>query len=126
VAPPAPVRKTRTRDVGFQVLTGSPGTLKESLDAGAGGAVLAFAACAPQACQEIFTAWKEHDDQLALDRQQHIARASQVIGSQLGVAGIKYACDWNGYFGGWPRSPLLPLNADTKSEVELLLTNIRN
>jgi dihydrodipicolinate synthase/N-acetylneuraminate lyase len=57
VAPPAPARKTRTREVGFQVLTGSASTLKDSLDSGASGAILAFATCAPQACQEIYIAW---------------------------------------------------------------------
>ncbi len=126
VAAPVPARKTRTREVGFQVLTGSASTLKESLDAGASGAVLAFATCAPQACQEIYIAWKEHDDQLSLDRQRHIAEASNFIGSQLGIAGIKYACDFNGYFGGKPRSPLLPLTADTKNQIERLLAQIRN
>ena len=126
VAPPTPARKTRTREVGFQVMTGSAANLKESLDAGAGGAVLAFATCAPQACQEIYIAWKEHDDQLALDRQRHITEASKVIGGQFGIAGLKYACDWNGYFGGNPRSPLLPLTADSRAEVERLLAQIRN
>jgi dihydrodipicolinate synthase/N-acetylneuraminate lyase len=126
VAPPVPARKTRTREVGFQVLTGSPGTLKESLDAGASGGVLAFADFAPQACQEIYIAWKEHDDKLALDRQQHILQASNRIGSELGIAGIKYACDFNGYFGGNARSPLLSLSAETKSEIERLLAQIRN
>ena len=125
-APPVSPRKTRTREVGFQVLTGSPGTLKESLDAGASGAVLAFADFAPQACQEIYIAWKEHDEQLAVDRQRHILAASDRIGSELGIAGIKYACDFNGYFGGKPRSPLLPLTAQIKSEVEKLLAQIRN
>jgi dihydrodipicolinate synthase/N-acetylneuraminate lyase len=126
VAPPSPVIKTRTREVGFQVLTGSASTLKESLDAGAGGAILAFATCAPQACQEIYTAWKEHDERLAVEKQKRIAEASNVIGSQLGVPGIKYACDWNGYFGGKARSPLLPLTADVRAQVEALLTQIRN
>jgi 4-hydroxy-2-oxoglutarate aldolase len=126
VAPPTPALKTRTREVGFQVMTGSAGNLKESLDAGASGAILAFATCAPQACQEIYIAWKEHDDQLAVDRQKHIAEASSVIGGKLGVPGIKYACDWNGYFGGNARSPLLPLTADAKVEVERLLEQIRN
>lgn len=126
VAPPTPALKTRTREVGFQVLTGSASTLKESLDAGASGAILAFATCAPQACQEIYTAWKEHDDQLAVEKQKRIAEASNVIGSQLGVPGIKYACDWNGYFGGKSRSPLLPLTADVRAQVEGLLTQIRN
>jgi len=126
VAPPAPARKTRTREVGFQVLTGSASTLKESLDAGASGAILAFAACAPQACQEIYTAWKEHDDQLAIEKQQRIAEASNLIGGKLGISGIKYACDFNGYYGGRARSPLLPVTAETKSEIERSLAQIRN
>jgi dihydrodipicolinate synthase/N-acetylneuraminate lyase len=126
VAPPAPARKTRTREVGFQVLTGSASNLKESLDAGASGAILGFATCAPQACQEIYTAWKEHDDQLALDKQHRIAHASGIIASQLGIPGIKYACDFNGYYGGNARSPLLPLTAETKAEIERLLVQIRN
>jgi dihydrodipicolinate synthase/N-acetylneuraminate lyase len=108
------------------VLTGSATTLKESLDAGASGAILGFAPCAPQACQEIYIAWKEHDDQLAINRQKHITEASNVIASKLGIPGIKYACDWNGYFGGNARSPLLPLDAGTKAEIEGLLTQIRN
>jgi dihydrodipicolinate synthase/N-acetylneuraminate lyase len=108
------------------VLTGSASNLKESLDAGASGAILGFATCAPQACHEIYIAWKEHDDQLALDRQKHIAEASNVVASKLGIPGIKYACDWNGYFGGKARSPLLPLDAETKAEIERLLGRIRN
>jgi len=126
VAPPTPAIRTRTREVGFQVLTGSAGSLKESLDAGASGAVLGFAACAPQACHEIYTAWKEHDDALAVEKQQRIALACKVIANQLGIPGIKYACDFNGYFGGKARSPLLPLNAEAKEEIERLLAQIRN
>jgi 4-hydroxy-2-oxoglutarate aldolase len=39
---------------------------------------------------------------------------------------VKYAMDFNGYFGGPSRLPLLPLNAEQKNEVERLLANIRN
>lgn len=126
VAPPAAPIKTRTREVGFQVLTGSPGTLLESLEAGASGAVLGFAACAPQACQEIYLAWKDHDKPLAAEKQQRIAGASQRIAGALGIPGIKYGCDFNGYYGGRARSPLLPLSGEEKAEVERLLAEIRN
>ena len=125
-APPAPPLKTRTRDVGFQVVSGSPGTLLDSLEAGASGAILAFAACAPQACQEIHLAWKDHDLELAREKQQHIAAAGKRVAGDFGIAGIKYACDFNGFYGGRPRAPLLPLTAVQKSEVELLMGNIRN
>jgi dihydrodipicolinate synthase/N-acetylneuraminate lyase len=126
VVPTAPALKTRTKEVGFQVLTGSAGTLIESLEAGASGAVLGFAACAPQACQDVYLAWKDHDLKLADANQKHITAASDRIVNQLGIGGVKYACDFNGYFGGRVRSPLLQLTAEVKSEIEVLLKEIRN
>ena len=98
----------------------------EALEMGASGAILGFAACAPQACEEVYLAWKDHDLQLAAEKQQRIVKANQRITGALGIAGIKYACDWNGYWGGRPRLPLLPLNAEQKREVESLLEGIRN
>lgn len=125
-APPAPALKTRTREVGFQVLTGSAAITLAALEAGASGAILGFAACAPQACQEIYFAWKDHDLKLAADKQQRILAASQRIVNELGINGVKYACDFNGYYGGYARRPLLPLKAAQKAEIESLLAGIRN
>jgi hypothetical protein len=65
--------KTRTKEVGFSVLGGSTATLLESLEAGAAGGILAFASCAPQACQEVYLAWKDRDFKLAAEKQQRIA-----------------------------------------------------
>ena len=45
--PPVAPLKTRTKEVGFQVLTGSASIVVEALEAGASGAILGFAACAP-------------------------------------------------------------------------------
>lgn len=126
VAPPTAPMQTRTKEIGFQVLTGSGGSVLESLEAGASGAVLAFAACAPQASQEIYQAWKDHDLALAQEKQKRIALPNRRIVAELGIAGLKYACDFNGYYGGRPRSPLLPLTADEKAEVERLMAEIRN
>jgi dihydrodipicolinate synthase/N-acetylneuraminate lyase len=126
VPPPAPLIKTRNKEVGFQVLVGSSGTLLESLEAGASGAILAMAVFAPQACQEVYLAWKDHDLKLARDKQQRLAAPSLRIVGQLGIAGVKYACDFNGYFGGRARTPLLPLTAAEKEEIEGLLARVRN
>ena len=125
-APPVQPIKTRRKEVGFQVLVGSSGTLLESLEAGASGAILALAACAPQACQEVYFAWKDHDRKLAAEKQQRLAPPSQRVVGQFGIAGIKYACDFNGYYGGRARSPLLPLTAAEKAEIEVLLAGTRN
>jgi 4-hydroxy-2-oxoglutarate aldolase len=124
-APPPPVFKTRTREVGFQVLCGSAQTLLPSLAAGATGGVLAMAAFAPQACAEIHMAWKDRDAKLAEEKQQRIVGAADLICGRLGIPGVKYASDLNGYYGGSPRLPLLPLTATEREDVERSLRNIR-
>jgi dihydrodipicolinate synthase/N-acetylneuraminate lyase len=118
--------KTRTREVGFQVLTGSASIILPCLEAGASGAILGFGACAPEACYEVYFAWKDRDRRLAAEKQERIAKPNQRITGELGIAGIKYACDLNGYYGGYPRQPLLPLTMEQKVEVERLLNEIRN
>ena len=126
VAPPVAPLKTRTKEVGFQVLTGSSSIILPTLEAGGSGAILGFGACAPEACYEVYFAWKDRDPKLAAEKQEQIDKPSQRIGAGFGIAGVKYACDFNGYYGGYPRQPLLPLNADQKREVETLLAEIRN
>ena len=118
--------KTRQKEVGFQVLVGAAQKLHPSLEAGAVGAILAFADPAPTACYEIYAAWKEGDAGLAKLKQERIARAAQRIVSELSISAIKYAMDFNGYYGGVPRLPLLPVTADIKAEIENLLADIRN
>ena len=118
--------KTRQKEVGFQVLVGAAHKLHPSLDAGAVGAILAFADCAPTACYEIYAAWKDGDATLAREKQERIAKAAERIVGALSIPGVKYAMDYNGYFGGTVRLPLLPLTAEKKIEVEQLLEKIRN
>lgn len=118
--------RTRQKEVGFQVLVGAAHKLEPSLQAGAVGAILAFADCAPTACYEIYAAWKEGDIELARLKQERIANAAQRVVGELGIPGLKYAMDFNGYYGGPVRLPLLPLTAERKEEVEQLLVDIRN
>lgn len=118
--------KTRQKEVGFQVLVGAAQTLEPSLQVGAVGAILGFADPAPTVCYEIYAAWKEGDAELARLKQQHITKAAQRIVGELGIPAIKYAMDFNGYYGGPARLPLLPITADVKEEVERLLADIRN
>jgi len=108
------------------VLVGAANKLHASLDAGAVGAILAFACAAPTSCYEIYAAWKEGDVELARFKQERIALAAQHVVGELGIPGVKYGMDFNSYFGGPARLPLLPLTGEVKSEVERLLADIRN
>jgi 4-hydroxy-2-oxoglutarate aldolase len=118
--------KTRQKEVGFQVSVGAANKLHPSLDAGAVGAILAFACLAPTSCYEIYAAWKEGDAELARLKQDRIALAAQRVVGDFGISGVKYGMDFNGYFGGPARLPLLPLTGEAKGEVERLLADVRN
>jgi dihydrodipicolinate synthase/N-acetylneuraminate lyase len=117
--------KTRPKEVGFQLLVGLAQKLEPSLQAGAVGGILAFADVAPTACYEIYAAWKEGDFQLSRLKQDRITQAAQRVGGDLGIPGIKCGADFNGYYGGISRLPLLPLTAELKAEVENLLADLR-
>jgi 4-hydroxy-2-oxoglutarate aldolase len=118
--------KTRQKEVGFQVMVGAAHQLEPSLAIGAVGAILAFASPAPTACYEIYAALKEGDTALACEKQEQIKAAAQRVVSELGVPGVKYAMDLNGYYGGPTRLPFLPLTGDQKAEIEKLMAGIKN
>jgi 4-hydroxy-2-oxoglutarate aldolase len=118
--------KTRQKEVGFQVMVGAADKLHASLEVGAVGAILAFACLAPTACYEIYAAWKEGDAELAQLKQQRITPASQYVVGGLGIPGVKHGMDFNGYFGGPVRLPLLPLTGDAKEEIVRCLAEVRN
>ena len=121
-----PKIKTRSKETGFQVLVGAAHTVLDSLQAGASGAVLAFAVPAPTICFEIFAAWKDNDQELARSKQERIVAASRRIVAELGIPGVKHAMDLNGYYGGLPRMPLLPLTGGQKQEIERLMAPFPN
>jgi hypothetical protein len=122
----APALKTRTKTVGFQVMAaGSARGVVELLEAGVVGAMPAMSACAPQGCYEAYAAFKDGDPALATEKGQRLVEADAAI-RQMGIAGVKYGCDWNGYYGGAPRLPRLPLDAEGRAKVERVLAGIRN
>ena len=118
--------KTRQKEVGFQVMVGAAHQLEPSLALGAVGAILAFACPAPMACYEIYAALKEGDTALAREKQERVKLAAQRIVGELGVPGVKYAMDLNGYYGGPSRLPFLPLNTEQKVEIEKLMAGIKS
>ncbi|HZY60909.1 MAG TPA: dihydrodipicolinate synthase family protein [Edaphobacter sp.] len=126
VAPAGAALRTRTKTVGFQILAGSTREMLDGLLAGAVGVMPAFAACAPQACYEVFAAWKDGDHGLAEEKQARLNAVAEKVENELGVAAVKFGCDFNGYAGGNPRLPRLPLSAAERQEVESLMQGLRN
>ena len=118
--------RSRHKEVGFQTVIGSGHRLHALLKLGAVGGFLAFAACAPTACYEVYAAFKDKDHKLADEKQLRIEAACIRIVSEMGIAGVKYAADVNGFYGGNPRLPLLPLTAAQRQEVERLIAEVKS
>jgi dihydrodipicolinate synthase/N-acetylneuraminate lyase len=118
--------KTRPKEVGFQVMVGAAHQLEPSLALGAVGAILAFACPAPMACYEIYAALNDGDTTLAREKQERVKLAAQRVVGDLGVPGVKYAMDLNGYYGGASRPPFLPLSGEQKAAIAKLMAGIKS
>jgi 4-hydroxy-2-oxoglutarate aldolase len=116
------IRETKA---GFQVLTGSAPTLAPHLAVGCVGAVLAFANAAPFATISIWEAHRMREPAAALDWQNRVARAAQLVTVKYGIPGLKHAMDLNGYYGGPPRLPLITLKPEQQREIEQAFDGIK-
>ena len=110
---------------GFQVLNGSAPNLAASLRAGAVGAILAYASAAPFSCLTIAEAILKREYDAAEDWQNRIREASLLVTVKYGIPGLKYAMDFNGFYGGPPRLPLVPVNRAAQLEIETAFHNLR-
>lgn len=108
----------------FQLLTGAATTVYPSMVLGAKGAILALADFLPELCVTLYDAAAAHDSVKSLALQRRIMPASRKIVGAKGIAGVKYAMDCRGYYGGPARRPLAPLDEAEKREIESLLAAV--
>jgi 4-hydroxy-2-oxoglutarate aldolase len=109
---------------GFQALAGSASALLGALSVGAVGGILGVACFLPELCIEIYEAWHAGDAARAKKVQHSVLPAARKIVAEMGPAGVKYAMDRAGYFGGLPRPPLLPLTDAQKQTVDAALVTL--
>jgi 4-hydroxy-2-oxoglutarate aldolase len=109
---------------GFQVMIGSADTLYPSLVLGATGGILAIADVIPEFCIDLYRAAVEGPSVKARELHRRLAPAAKKVVSGLGIAGVKYAMDRRGYFGGPVRSPLLPLNDAQKRTADVVMNSL--
>ncbi len=107
----------------FNLLAGSAGFFFEALVMGGVGGVLSIANFAPDACCKVYDLWKAGKLEEAKTEQYRLMTLNQRVSGKFGVAGVKAAMDIAGFYGGPPRSPLLPLTADEKKKLKEDLLN---
>jgi len=99
----------------FDVLSGTLNTLFLGLALGASGGVISLANAFPHPCCELYKKFKSGDVEGARKLHSKLFALNKSVSGKSGVAGVKYATEVAGYYGGSPRLPLLPLKeADKK------------
>jgi 4-hydroxy-2-oxoglutarate aldolase len=108
----------------FQVLVGAAATIYPSLVLGARGCILALACALPEKSATLFELVRKGQHEKARELQAVLVRASKLLVSECGIAGVKYAMDQRGYRGGIPRLPLQPLNDEQRKRIGQLLESL--
>ena len=108
----------------FSLLSGSAGTFIKALDAGAIGGVISLANSMPKLVQSLYDCYREGKRSEAAALNEKIIQANRVISGRYGVAGVKEAMRLNGFYGGIPRRPLLPLSVEEKEDVARAVAEI--
>jgi 4-hydroxy-2-oxoglutarate aldolase len=105
----------------FQLMTGAATTVYPTMVLGAKGAILALVDFLPEICAALYDAVMARDHRASLELQRRILRASNRIVGAAGIAGVKYAMDCRGYYGGPVRRPLMVINEAQKKEIKSLI-----
>lgn len=105
----------------FQVLAGSGGFLLPALVMGAVGGVMALACMAADLVAEMVVSFEKGDLKKAREIQIRLIPVNTAVTTRFGIPGLKAALDLIGMYGGPVRSPLIPLDARQKQELERIL-----
>jgi len=102
---------------GFCLLAGSANFFFTALLMGAVGGVLSLANAFPEPCCKLYEIGVGGKLEEGRELQFYLMKVNQLVSGKFGVAGVKTAMDFGGFYGGPTRAPLAPLTADEKKKL---------
>ncbi|MEI7554262.1 dihydrodipicolinate synthase family protein [Candidatus Chlorohelix sp.] len=118
------VQGVEERELDFAILAGSASFLLPTLAVGGVGGVAALANIAPQQCLDIYNYFRNGHLVEAQQLQLQILAPNAAVTTRFGVAGLKYAMDKLGMYGGAVRPPLLSVNSSAASEIDGIVESL--
>ena len=101
----------------FDILAGTVSTFITAMLLGATGGVVSLANAFPEPCCRLYQKYSSGDLEGARQLHYTLFRLNRSVSGSFGVAGVKYAMEIGGYYGGDPRLPLLPLSDENKKAI---------
>ena len=102
---------------GFYLLAGSANFFFTALLMGAVGGVLSLADAFPEPCCNLYDLGVGGKLEEGRELQFYLMKINQLVSGKFGVAGVKAAMDFGGFYGGPTRAPLTPLTPDEKKKL---------
>ncbi len=102
----------------FCVIAGSASFLYPGIAVGCKGGILALANVLPEECCRLYDLAMKGKREEAQELQLKLLEPNKAVTAGYGIAGLKYAMELKGYFGGDVRLPLLPVEEDAKRDIE--------
>jgi 4-hydroxy-2-oxoglutarate aldolase len=107
--------------VDFAVMTGNGTVLRDALDAGACGGILAVGCAVPDICLEVFRAFNAGEHERAVALQTKLTPLAAAVTTRFGIGGLKAALEMRGYVGGAVRAPLRAPDDAARAEIRQLI-----
>ncbi len=106
-----------TADLDFDVFSGTANTLFPAMMMGATGGIVSLANVFPDVCVTLYERCLADDLKGARELHLLLGKLNSAVSGSYGVAGVKYASEVAGFYGGDPRLPLLPLKDADKASI---------
>lgn len=111
------------RNGDFDILAGTVSTLFPAMLLGATGGVVSLANAFPEPCCKLYEKFIAGNLEGARQLHYTLFRLNRSVSGSFGVAGVKYAMEIGGFYGGDPRLPLLALTDDNKKTISNAVTD---
>lgn len=105
----------------FSIISGTIDSLIPAMMIGAVGGVVSLANPFPEVCCRLYELYMNGEITQAKELYRRLLRLNRSIAGTYAVAGVKAAMELNGFFGGDPRMPLLPLNPAQRKNLSLVV-----
>jgi 4-hydroxy-2-oxoglutarate aldolase len=102
----------------FSIISGNADTFLSTLMNGGAGVAATLASSYPVILLDVYDAFVNGDYASLQVLSRKMIRLNGIVTGAYGIASVKYAMEKNGFYGGDPRLPLLPLTGDEKARLD--------
>lgn len=105
----------------FNLMVGTASAWYPALTLGIEASVMALVNCCPEECVNVQKEYEAGNYKKSQELYERMFPVNSAVTGKFGIAGLKYACDLLGFYGGYVRKPMVQIKEEDKKELEKIL-----